>query len=83
MIKVIDTLDGTPVTGSEVVMKDLLREEYGFKDLVISDWGAVAELQNHRVAHDGKESSELALNAGVDIEMVSTTYLANHIEIFQ
>lgn len=78
-----NTLDGTPVTASEVVMKDLLRDKYGFKDLVISDWGAVAELQNHRVAHDGKEAAELALKAGVDIEMVSTTYLENHIKILE
>ena len=78
-----NTLDGTPVTGSEVVMKDILREKYGFKDLVISDWGAVAELQNHRVAHDGREAAELAIRAGVDIEMVSTTYLENYIQIFE
>lgn len=77
-----NTLDGTPATASEVVMKDILRDRYGFEDLVISDWGAVAELQNHRVAHDGKEAAELALNAGVDIEMVSTTYLENYVQIF-
>lgn len=78
-----NTLDGTPVTGSEVVMKDILRKKYGFKDLVISDWGAIAELQNHRVVHDGYEAAELAIRAGVDIEMVSTTYLENYIQIFK
>ena len=78
-----NTLDGTPVTASEVVLKDILRDKYGFKGLVISDWGAVAELQNHRVAHDGREAAELAIKAGVDIEMVSTTYLENYIQIFE
>jgi len=76
-----NTLDGTPVTGSTVVMKDILRDKYGFKGLTISDWGAVSELQNHRVAFDGKEAAELAMTAGVDIEMISTTYLENYIQI--
>ena len=78
-----NTLDGTPVTANEVVMKDILRDKYGFKDLVISDWGAVAELQNHRVAHNGCEAAEFALKAGVDIEMVSTTYLENYVQILK
>jgi len=78
-----NTLDGMPVTASEVVMKDILRTQYGFQGLVISDWGAVSELQNHRVAHNGKEAAELALKATIDIEMVSTTYLENYIQIFE
>ena len=76
-----NTLDGIPVTANEYVMKDLLRGKYGFDGLVISDWGAVSELKNHRVAHDGKEAAELALNANVDIEMVSTMYLENYEQI--
>lgn len=70
-----NTFNGVPVTASQTMLKDILRERYQFDDLVISDWGAVAELQNHRVAQDGREAAELALSAGVDIEMVSTLYL--------
>jgi beta-glucosidase len=70
-----NTFNGVPVTSSPFMLKEVLRERYQFDDLVISDWGAVAELQNHRVAHDGIEAAELALHAGVDIEMVSTLYL--------
>ena len=76
-----NTFDGTPVTANEVIMEDVLREKYGFEDLVISDWGAIEELKNHRVAHDGKEAAELALKAGVDIEMVSTNYLENYQQV--
>lgn len=74
-----NTFNGMPVTASKQMMKDILRDTYQFEGIVISDWGAVTELQNHRVAGDGREAAELALNAGIDIEMVSTHYL-EHIE---
>ncbi|MBB6673470.1 glycoside hydrolase family 3 N-terminal domain-containing protein [Cohnella nanjingensis] len=70
-----NAFNGVPVTASPWMLKEILRDRYGFEDLVISDWGAVTELQRHRVARDGREAAELALGAGVDIEMVSTHYL--------
>ncbi|WP_433939960.1 glycoside hydrolase family 3 N-terminal domain-containing protein [Paenibacillus lautus] len=70
-----NTFNAVPVTASPEMLKEILRGQYGFEDLIISDWGAVTELQRHRVARDGKEAAELALQAGVDIEMVSTHYL--------
>jgi beta-glucosidase len=76
-----NTFNGVPVTASEEMMQDILREKYQFENLVISDWGAVAELQNHRVAANGKEAAELSLNAGIDIEMCSTHFFENGREI--
>lgn len=70
-----NAFNGVPVTASPGMLKGILRDRYGFEDLVISDWGAITELQRHRVARDGREAAELALDAGVDIEMVSTHYL--------
>lgn len=70
-----NAFNGVPVTASPWMLKEILRDRYGFEDLVISDWGAITELQKHRVAGDGREAAELALSAGVDIEMVSTHYL--------
>lgn len=78
-----NTFNGIPVTASEEMMQDILRDRYGFDDLVISDWGAVAELQNHRVAGNGKEAAVLGLKAGIDIEMVSTLYFENGKEILE
>ena len=78
-----NTFNGVPVTASEEMLKEVLRDKYQFEDLVISDWGAVSELQNHRVAKDGKEAAELALKAGIDIEMCSTTYFENYQEILK
>ncbi|MFB5189462.1 glycoside hydrolase family 3 N-terminal domain-containing protein [Alicyclobacillus fastidiosus] len=73
-----NTFNGVPVTASEEMMKSVLRGMYHFDGLVISDWGAISELQNHRVAKDRKEAAELALNAGIDVEMCSTTYFENY-----
>ncbi|MFE6076630.1 glycoside hydrolase family 3 N-terminal domain-containing protein [Paenibacillus sp. NPDC057886] len=78
-----NTFNGVPVSASEQMMKEILRGAYQFDDIVISDWGAVAELQNHRVAGNGKEAAELALKAGIDIEMVSTLYLEHYEQILE
>ncbi|WP_438348527.1 glycoside hydrolase family 3 N-terminal domain-containing protein [Paenibacillus sp. FA6] len=78
-----NTFNGVPVTASEEMLKDILREKYQFEDIIISDWGAVSELQNHRVAKNGKEAAELALKAGIDIEMVSTLYLEHYETILE
>jgi len=76
-----NSFNGIPVSASEEMMKDILRGTYRFDEITISDWGAVSELQNHRIAADGKEAAELALKAGIDIEMVSTLYLEHYEEI--
>ncbi|KWX71771.1 beta-glucosidase, partial [Paenibacillus riograndensis] len=78
-----NTFNGVPVSASEQMLKEILRGTYQFDDIVISDWGAVAELQNHRVAGNGKEAAELALQAGIDIEMVSTLYLEQYEQVLE
>jgi len=70
-----NSLNGEPATGSKWLQTEVLRQRYGFTGLVISDWAAVSELKNHgRVATDS-EAGKLALTAGVDIEMLSNSYL--------
>lgn len=70
-----NSFNGEPVTGSRFMLKDVLRERFGFEHILISDWGAVEELKNHGVVADDREAAMAALEAGVDIEMVSTTYM--------
>jgi len=67
-------IDGVPATGNKSLMRNLLRKEWGFNGVLISDWGAVKELIPHGVAADTSEAAEKALTAGVDIEMMTTTY---------
>jgi beta-glucosidase len=67
-------LNGVPATANRWVMTDVLRKEWKFDGFVVSDYTAVMELLNHGVARDEADAAQLALNAGVDMEMVSRFY---------
>ncbi|MEK4443979.1 MULTISPECIES: beta-glucosidase BglX [Niallia] len=69
-----NTVDGIPATGNEWLFRKILRDQFGFDGVVISDWGAVKELIAHGVAGNEKKAAELAIKAGVDIEMMTTCY---------
>jgi len=68
-------IGGIPSTASRWLMTTLLRREWGFRGFVVSDWTAVAELMNHGVAGSRAEAGKLALEAGVDMDMVSRIYV--------
>ena len=70
-----NTIDRIPATGSKKMFRKILREEWGFTGVAITDFDAVGELIPHGLAADGKEAAEYALKAGADIEMMSTNYL--------
>ena len=69
-----NALNGVPATGNKWLFRDLLRKEFDFEGVVISDWGAIQELIAHGVAKDKKQAAKLAIEAGVDIEMMTTCY---------
>src|SRR5437660_4933855 len=66
---------GIPSTASPWLMTTVLRREWGFTGFVVSDWTAVAELLNHGVAGSRADAGKLALEAGVDMDMVSRIYV--------
>src|SRR5208283_3216211 len=68
-------LAGIPMTAHRGLLRDLLRERYGFDGVIVSDFHAIAELISHGVAADIAEAAALALKAGVDIDMASGAYL--------
>src|SRR5947209_1649981 len=68
-------IGGIPSTASPWLMTTLLRREWGFRGFVVSDWTAVAELRNHGVAGSRADAGKLALEAGVDMDMVSRIYV--------
>lgn len=68
-------LDGVPVSANHLLLDDILRDEWGFDGLVLSDFGAIRELVKHGFAQDMAEAAARALDAGVDMEMGSSTYL--------
>jgi len=63
-------LDGTPMTASTAILRDLVRAQWGFSGVMVSDYGSVAELVVHGVAEDLGDAAALALKAGVDIDMM-------------
>lgn len=69
-----NTIDGIPATGNKWLFRDVLRKDFGFDGVVISDWGAIKELIPHGVAENEKEAAALAITAGVDIEMMTSCY---------
>ena len=69
-----NTLSGVPCVANSWLMRNVLREEWGFDGVVISDYNAVGELLSHGVAADRKEAAKLAFTNGCDMEMCSSTY---------
>ena len=67
-------LSGFPASGNRHTLTDILRGEWKFSGFVVSDYNSVLELIDHGVAADETEAARLGLTAGVDMEMVSTSY---------
>ncbi|VVD72884.1 beta-glucosidase [Pandoraea terrigena] len=71
----LNSINGTPATSNKWLLRDLLRDEWGFKGVTVSDHGAIEELMRHGVAKDGREAAKLAIEAGVDMSMADVQYL--------
>lgn len=69
--------DGVPSTANKFVLKDVLRDEWKYDGMVVTDWASAAEMINHGFCTDGKDAAEKSVNAGVDMEMVSETFIKN------
>jgi beta-glucosidase len=70
-------IDGIPAAANDWLVQDLLKKQWGFKGLVVSDYTGLWELIPHGVAADEYQASELALKAGNDMDMVAEIYLNN------
>ena len=67
--------DGLPSTGNRWLLTELLREQWGFEGVVVSDWGSVAGLIPHGVARDKMDAAQQCIVAGCDMDMSSRSYL--------
>jgi beta-glucosidase len=69
------SIAGIPCTAHRALLRDLLRGQWGFDGLIVSDYTAIMELMHHGVAANLKEAALLAFSAGVDIDLASEAYI--------
>lgn len=67
-------IEGVPSTGNKYLLTDILRGEWGFKGLVVSDYTSDEEMINHGYAKDGRDAAKKSILAGCDISMQSHLY---------
>ncbi len=76
-------LDGVPTSGNPFTLTAVLRDEWKFDGIVVSDYESVKEMINHGFAANEKEAAAVGLNAGVDMEMVSRLYNKHGAELLK
>jgi beta-glucosidase len=72
-------LNGVPATGNDFLLRQVLRDEWGYDGFVVSDWDSIRQLQVHGLTENDRESAYAAVTAGVDMEMQGDAYI-NHLE---
>ncbi|NMH61488.1 beta-glucosidase BglX [Alteromonas ponticola] len=70
-------LNGIPATGSNFLLNDVLKTQWGFEGFVVTDYTAINEMVPHGFAADEKHAGELALNAGVDMDMQGSVFTSH------
>lgn len=68
-------IDYIPATANKWMMTDVLRKQWGFKGLLVTDYASIAEILKHGTAKDLKQASEQALKAGTDMDMCSNAFV--------
>jgi beta-glucosidase len=71
-------LDGVPASGNAFLMRQILRDEWGFEGFVVSDWASIEQLSVHGLTANDRESAYAAVTAGINMEMATSTY-ADHL----
>ena len=74
VMSAFNEISGQPVTSSRHLLTEVLKEEFGFKGFVVSDWEAIKQLIDQGVAENEKMCAELSLKAGLDMDMVDDIY---------
>jgi beta-glucosidase len=74
LMSAFNDVNGIPMTGHTYLLRDVLREQWGFRGFVVSDWESIREMIPHGVAADERDAARLAALAGVNMEMTSLTF---------
>lgn len=68
-------LNGIPATANEYLLQEVLRKQWGFKGMVVSDWQSIGEMLEHGYVADSIQAGKLAMEAGTDMDMMADIYL--------
>ncbi|MCB2219553.1 MAG: glycoside hydrolase family 3 C-terminal domain-containing protein [Bacteroidetes bacterium] len=79
LMTAFNEISGVPSTSNPYLLRDLLRDQWGFEGFTVSDYTSINELIEHGVATDTSQTAELAMKAGVDMDMQGSAYL-NHLK---
>lgn len=77
MMSAFNNLNGLPVSANKHLIGGILKDEWQFNGFVVSDWNTHGEMIIHGLCANEYEAAEKGINAGVDMEMVSTSYFFN------
>ena len=69
-------LDGVPATANRFLLREVLRDEWGFRGMVVSDWDSIRQLAVHGLTAGDRDSAREAVNAGVDLDMAGGVFEA-------
>lgn len=69
------SLDGIPASENSFLLKNILRHDFDFSGVTVSDYDAIPEMLDHGVAKDSADAAMIAINAGMDMDLHSGTYL--------
>src|SRR5436190_681135 len=81
LMSAFNSLNAVPATANPFTLKQILKGEWGFQGIVDSDYTSVAELIAHGIANDGATAARKAFLAGVDMDMVSSLYHENLVQL--
>ncbi|MCD7885534.1 MAG: glycoside hydrolase family 3 C-terminal domain-containing protein [Lachnospiraceae bacterium] len=76
-------INGVPCSANKWLLRDVLRSDWGFDGMTISDANAIAECVNHGIAADQRDAARQCLQAGVDMDMTSNSYIAHVQELIE
>jgi beta-glucosidase len=74
LMSAFNSINAVPASANSFTLKQVLRKEWGFRGLVVSDWGAVGELVAHGIAASDAAAARKGFAAGVDMDMASSLY---------
>jgi len=74
IMSAFNLLNGVPTTANKFTINGILRGEWGFDGLIVSDWNSVGELVIHGYAADDRDAARLALEATIDMDMMGSIY---------